>query len=366
MSPRPLPPHELCTERLELIFPRTAFDAVLSSPQAGWAVASMLYVEAVVPADGDLPADARWVRPTMLLWLSDDAYARADEGSRAAWLAAAIGPEAKRTVANLMESWGLGFDPKYGDNSRETIRGHAFPRWLDEGVLRVKPGVKTTSPLPRWALTDAFADLFDPELSEEELGKRVETFRDNHMSPTGKVKALTARRRGDKVHAVSVTLPDGTVRQLEPGEASLILKGVIEAWAPARLKDPIVVTISEPGDKIYTADATMLQRLGISIELSALLPDALLVDIGQSPPDFWIIEAVASDGPIDEDRKAALLKWAAKQRIPSHACRFLTAFGSRNAAPARRRLKDLAVGTSAWYLDEPTRELSWDEISRDR
>lgn len=362
MISRRLPSHEQCVQRLELIFPRTAFDTVLSSPQAGWAVAAMLYVEAVVPASGSLPADAKWVRPTMLLWLSDEAYARADEESRKTWLSAAIGPEAKRAVAKLMASWGLAFDPKYGDNSRETIRGHVFPRWLDEGALRVKPGVKTTSPLPRWALTDAFANLFNPDLSGKELADRIEVFRDNHMSPTGKVKALTARRRGDREHAVAVSLPDGSTRQLEPGEASLILKGVIEAWAPARLEDPVVLTISEPGDKIYTADAAFLQRLGISIDLSALLPDALLVDLGQIPPSFWIVEAVASDGPIDEDRKSALLRWAKKQRIPEDSCRFLTAFGSRNAPAAKRRLKDLAVGTFAWYLDEPTRELAWEEI----
>jgi hypothetical protein len=323
----------------------------------------MLYVDAVVPASGDLPKSASWARPTMLLWLSDGAYARADGASRAAWRAAATGPQAKNAVANLMKSWSQLSDSKYGDNSRETIRGHVFPRWLDEGAMRVKPGVKTTSPLPRWALTDAFADLFDPSLNGEALTARVEAFRENHMSPSGKVKALTARQRGSQIHAVSVALPDGTVRRLEPGEASLILKGVIEAWAPARLKDPIVLTISEPGDKIYTADATLLQQLGLSIDRSALLPDALLVDVGQSPPDFWVIEAVASDGPIDDDRKRALLRWAEKQRVPEEACHFLTAFGSRNAAPAKRRLKDLAVGTFAWYLDEPTRELAWYELS---
>ena len=82
------------------------------------------------------------------------------------------------------------------------------------------------------------------------------------MSPAGKLKALVARQRGDQVHAVDVTLPNGTVRQLEPGEASVILKGVIEQWARIRLADPVVLTISEPGDKIYAADSTTMQRLG--------------------------------------------------------------------------------------------------------
>jgi len=77
----------------------------------------------------------------------------------------------------------------------------------------------------------------------------------------------------------------------------------------------------------------------------------------------WIVEAVATDGPVTEERRRRLLEWAADQKIPAGSCRFLSAFLSRNHGAAKRRLKDLAVGTLAWYLDEPTRELSWHEIS---
>lgn len=362
MNERPLPSRKQCVDRLELVFPRAAFDTVMSNPLAGWAVAALIYVDAVVTAYGDLPEDATWARPTMVLWMSDEAYARADSGSREAWLAAAKGARAKRSVAELLASWGLRFDPRYGDNSREQVRDETFPRWSDEGAVRVKPGVKTTSPLPRWALTDVFADLFDPGLAGDLLLERVEAFREAHMSPGGKVKALIARQRGDQAHAIDVILPSGAHRQLTPGESSVILKGVVEQWAPVRLLDPVVLTISEPGDKIYTADSAVMQRLGLSIDPTTLLPDAVLVDLGLTPPDFWIVEAVASDGPIDEDRKRALLRWATQQRIPEGSCNFLTAFGSRNAGPARRRLKDLAAGTFAWYADEPTRELAWYEL----
>jgi BsuBI/PstI restriction endonuclease domain len=104
-------------------------------------------------------------------------------------------------------------------------------------------------------------------------------------------------------NAVEVHLPSGERRILESGEASLILKGVLELWARARLIDPVVLTVSEPGDKIYLADAATLSGLGLSINLSTLLPDVLMVDIGERPPTFWIIEAVASDGPVTEGRR---------------------------------------------------------------
>jgi len=363
MTFRPLPSLTQCAARLEVVFPRAAFDTVLSNPLAAAAVAAMIYIDAVVDDEGNLPPDATWARPSTCLWLSDAAYARDDAASRTAWRTAAA--RGKRHVEELLTSWGEEFRPRYADNTRETLRDETFPKWLDDGALRVRPGVKTSSSQPRWALTASFADLFDPALSDDEVWAEIDRWRDTHMSPGARLRALIAHQRDQQAHFVPVTLPNSQQRLLEPGEASVILKGVIENWAAARLSDPVVLTISEPGDKVYTADAQLLLRLGITINPSTLLPDALLVDIATDPPTFWVVEAVASDGPIDEDRRRALLRWARDQRIPEASCRFLTAFVSRNSGPARRRLKDLAVNTYAWYVDEPGRELAWYELGAD-
>ncbi|WP_443046000.1 hypothetical protein [Streptomyces sp. GQFP] len=43
----------------------------------------------------------------------------------------------------------------------------------------------------------------------------------------------------------------------------------------------------------------------------------------------------------------------------------MTAFESRNSAPARKRLKDLATGTWAWFADEPHHELAWYKVKLD-
>lgn len=200
------------------------------------------------------------------------------------------------------------------------------------------------------------------ELAGETLESAIEEWIENHLNPGDMIKAQTARARDRAQHAVIVTLPGGGSRTLEPGEASLILRGVVEQWAPARLGDPVVLTISEPGRKLLVADDAMLLAAGLSINVSLLLCDAMLVDLATKPVTFWMIEAVASDGPIDEDRKRQFLRWAEDHRIPATACRFLTAFSSRNSPSVRRRLKDLAAGTFAWFADEPHHELAWYEI----
>jgi hypothetical protein len=363
MTWRPLPEVDECARRLELLFPKSAFDSVLSNSLAAWSVAAMIYVDAVVPADGPVPNDATWARPTTVLWLSSHAYERSDAEFRANWRDAALsGNRPKDKVAAFLEEWELPFVPKYADNSRETLRDETWPKWESHGAARIRPGVLTSSSKPRWALTDDFADLFDPALTDEALEQRVDAFRDQRMEPGWRAKEVTARRREAQAHEVEVRLPDGTPRRLAPGESSLILQGVIEQWAPVRLDDPVVLTISEPGAKFVTADETTMKSLGIVLDPTKLLSDAVLVDIGASPVTFWMVEAVSSDGEIDEDRKAALLRWAKSQNIPESSCHFLSAFASRQAGSAKRRLKDLAAGTFAWYLDEPGHELAWYEL----
>lgn len=357
---KPLLPREQIQGRLLLIFPREAFDPVLSNPLAAAALAAMLYVDAVVPDSGPVPDGATWARPSLCLWMSDEIYAHDSEEERQAWRVAAL--RARKYVEALEREWEPTVTRWYADNSRETLRDETFPGWLDHGAIRHRPGVATTSSAPRWALTEGFAALFDPSLEGQALEAAIEVWRTTHMSPGDRLRISTLRDRERATHAVRVTLPDGEVRSLEPGEASVILKGVVEQWAIARLMDPVVLSISEPGDKVYLADESRLRALGITIDRSALLPDALIADIGAQPPTFWIVEAVATDGAVTEDRRRQLLRWAQEQRIAPESCRFLSAFLDRNASIAKRRLKDLAVDTFAWFAAEPTRELAWYEM----
>lgn len=359
MSFRPLISAQEARRRLELIFPRAAFDSVLSSPAAGAAVAAMVYVDAVVPAD-EGAAPVAWARPSTCTWMSDNVLRHNSDEERVAWRAAA--ERTKKAVVNLLAEWGESFEPRYADNTRENLRDETFRDWLEHGALRQRPGVPTSSGLGRWALSATFADLFDPALMGDRLDVAIDAWREANMGPGPRLRAARAADRADREHQVVVQLPGGGSRSLEPGQASLILKGVIEEWAPRRLRDPVVVTISEPGDKIFTGDAGTLRRLGIRIDLSRVLPDAVIADLGEDPVAFWVIEAVATNGPITDQRRAKLLAWAEEQGIRAAECCFLSAFISRTDAAARRRLKDLASGSFAWYADEPEHELAWYEL----
>lgn len=364
MSLRPVVDRDLCESRLKRIFPPGPFDSVLSSRQAASAVAAMIYVGAVVSDEGEFDLENVWARPSTVMWMSNPVLAHTDEADRRAWAEAASKTE--RQLIAVLNRWALAHEPWYAANSRETLRDETWPKWRSHGAARRREGVATTSSLPRWALTASFADLFDPGVTSDELTAAIAAWRETHMTPGDLLRIRYSHDLARAEYEVGVLIPGYGVRALEPGVASAIIKGVVEQWAARRLAVPVVVAISEPGAKIWTMDAAKLAAVGISVNVSDLLPDVIILDAGSKPPTFWIVEAVASDGEINEDRKAALSTWVSTQSIDPERCQFLSAFASRNSAVARKRLKDLAVDTYAWFLDEPDRELAWTDLGRAR
>jgi len=348
---------EDAVRRLRLIFPREAFDVAASNSLAGWAIASLIYVEAVADTNPQT-----WARPSTVLWQREPVLAEhGSDHDRARWRAAAA--RGASAVDALLREWGVPETRRYAENSREPLRDDTFRLWAQMGAMRQRHGIPTSSSQPRWALEPHFADLFDPAVDGDALDDAITAWREAHMDAGALLRAAIATRTAKGQHATTVTLPDGTERPLEPGVSSQILKGVIEQWAPVRLGQPIVLVISEPGAKLLVTDQLILTQLGITLDVSNLLPDALLADLATEPVTFWVIEAVATDGAITEQRKRELEQWAPAQRIRVDSLRFLTAFVSRNQPAAKRRLKDLAVGTYAWFSDEPQQELAWYALS---
>lgn len=343
-----------------MIFPQ-GFKSTLSSPISAATVAGLIWAGCVMPSDdAELDESLSYARPTTSLWMNAELLRITDKNKRREWYQAHLLGQSR--AAELQRNWGINTEQWYATNSRETVRKGIFIVGAQYGAMREGVGVKTNANSPRWIMCRSFAKLFNPMLEGKELREAIDTWTDTAMDPEQRLRALVARERESTATNVTVVLPSGEVRKLSPGESSLILKGVIEVWAEQRLREPSVLTISEPGDKKAFIDDQRLSIAGININVSDLLPDALIVDMGLRPAEFWIIEAVATGGPVDERRKERFIEWAKTQRINPQQLRFLNAFISRNDSAAKRHLMDLAVGTYAWYLDEPNRELSWSSI----
>ncbi len=355
--PALLPDRAAYKLRLEAILPASVTGTTVSCNEiAGAAAFTLMYVGAV--------GGERKARPLMVTQMdSQTAMFRGDE-DRLAWHQAA--ERGAGAIEMLTSSWGItNRQPWYAANSREGIRDETFRVWTANGALMVDESISTTSSKSRYSLSPDFAALLDPALDSSALDAAIDKWQRAHLGPTARIRAERQRAQERRRSAVVVRLPDGGSRELLVGLSSDILKGVIEDFAK-HLSQPTVLFISQSGEKVNVIDSEFLSTLRLSIDQQRLLPDALIVDLDPERDEFWFIEVVATDGPVDEDRKARLLGWAMANGLDLGKCRFLTAFPSRTSVEAKRALPVLARGTFAWFLDEPGALLSWGDLPRPR
>lgn len=50
-------------------------------------------------------------------------------------------------------------------------------------AARRREGITTSSSHPRWAFDSSFADLFEPDLTGDDLAQAIAGWRETHMTP---------------------------------------------------------------------------------------------------------------------------------------------------------------------------------------
>ncbi|WP_423227555.1 BsuBI/PstI family type II restriction endonuclease [Paenibacillus filicis] len=66
------------------------------------------------------------------------------------------------------------------------------------------------------------------------------------------------------------------------------------------LKGPAVLLISESARKIVVNDDRICSAIGFHIDVTKVLPDIIMVDLGRREPLIVFVECVATDGPISD------------------------------------------------------------------
>jgi hypothetical protein len=323
--------------RLSQVFPESFPDrALLVGKMAARVVFVFLY-------GGFLEGSNRQLRPSTIYLFTAEQARRTTLVARETWLAVAFRP---------------GFRPAgqrwYADNSRESIRDDLIRnRLVSMGLVGRKEGVPTTSSAPVYFLRASFAALFDPVLEGPALQSAIESWRNAHLSSTMlKRMALKAQgalaRQGD----VMVELPDATRIRLSAGPSTPILKALIEDYAPRWLRRPAVLWMSASDRKTQPQFVELAATVGLRFETSKLLPDLILADLGD-PASFVFCEVVATDGPVDEARKAAFLELTRGCGIADASVRFVTAYLDREAPELRKTFHRVAIGSELWFSNEP-------------
>jgi BsuBI/PstI restriction endonuclease domain/BsuBI/PstI restriction endonuclease HTH domain len=324
--------------RLPVIFPV----GMQNREHSVWEIAAktifvMLYAGAVEGRDA-------WLRPDQVTRMTDAQCKRTDDPARAEW-----------ARASMAASKGEAPSRWYAVNTRESIRDDTIRYALiQNGAVIERPGLPTTSPAGRYALQAAFAELLDPALDEATFAARADVWRDRHLNAGALARIAIMRKRavaeGDYL---LVTFPNGETRHMTPGKSADITKAVIEVFAPRFLAKPGVIFLSESDAKVVARDDDLARAIGLEIPRDRSLPDAVLVDLGPTHPKLVFVEVVATDGPVNEARKASLLEIAAKAKFTKQHIAFVTAFLDRDDPPFRKTVGSLAWGSYAWFASEP-------------
>ena len=227
--------------RLRLIFPDGVPDRSFLVREA---TARTIFVALYV---GAIDGSERWIAPRHVVRMSDAQAEQRDEAARLAYHSAMNRTKSPSPPGR----W-------YADNTREPLRDEVIRQGLvPANAMIERGGLPSTSPLGRYALRQAFAELFDPELSGAKLEQAAEEWRSHNLSAAA--LARTALVRTGAITAsgnIAIHFPAGPSIILPPGPSQRIMKAVIEVFAPAFLGDPV-----SPGSATARASGRFAMRL---------------------------------------------------------------------------------------------------------
>lgn len=333
---------DLIAGRLPLIFPEgTPNRTYCVRELAASTVFAALYIGAV-------EGSGRFLGPVHVYRMTREQAALADDTDREAYAATVM----RKNGVVAGTRW-------YADNTREPIRDETLRDGLVAiGAVLRRDDLPTTSGQPRYALKSDFAALFDPALEGEALEAAIAAFHERHLSK-GALARVTIMRAGAAAGkaGVRVTFPNGETRLLAPGPSSIITQAVIEVFAKRFLTSPAVLWLSESGNKVVVRDDAIANAIGLKIEADKNLPDLILADLGHKEPLILFVEVVATDGAITDRRREAIYSVTDAAGFDRKQIAFLTAYQDRQSAGFKKTVAQLAWGSFAWFVSEPTQLL---------
>lgn len=332
-----LPQIEEIQIRLKEIFPREIdVNGYIIREIGAKTVFAMLYCFCI---DGH-----NWIRPATITCMTDEQAAIQDINSRKLWLEVNQGNNAPRDIPGR---W-------YKPNTREPIRDETLREMVRLNAVIERPALPTTSPLPRYSLQNQFAALFNPDLQGEDLAASINKWQKEFFSAPALARTVLSKSLvTSNSDGVLILLPNGETRKLASGPSSELAKAVVEQFTKNFMKEPAVVLISESARKLLLKDDELCRAIGFNVDVSSVLPDLILADLGTEHPIIIFVEIVASDGPVNDRRKQELIGMARAANYSDSDCAYITVFKDRADQTSRKLVPSVAWGTFIWYASEP-------------
>lgn len=265
--------------------------------------------------------------------------ALADIGPRTPW---------KKTARPMVRIWDImafmreRYGKDYAANSRETIRRQTIHQFEQARMVNRNPDDPTrptNSGKTVYQLTGEVMPLlkaYRTPAFEKELKSLITRFS----------SLQEAYRRSREGLRVPLTLPDGSVVYLSPGEHNVLQVAILEQLGPRFAPGAAVLYVGDTALKHVVYEAAELKKIGVSITPHDKLPDAVLY--ASKKNWLYLIEAVTSHGPVSPKRYRELEKMLAHCTA---ARVYITAFLS--IQDFRKYATDIAWETEVWIADNP-------------
>jgi hypothetical protein len=146
---------------------------------------------------------------------------------------------------------------------------------------------------------------------------------------------------------LAVKLGKGETIRLSPGAHSVLIKAIIEEFAPRFVPGGVLIYAGDTGEKWGYFDKELLGKMGVVVGGHGKMPDVVLY----YPEREWLllVESVTSHGPVDGKRHDELGRLFGSSK-PGLV--YVTAFPSR--VVMSRYLGEIAWETEVWCADAPS------------
>lgn len=235
------------------------------------------------------------------------------------------------------------YQKPYAENSRESFRKETLHQFVAAGLALQNPDQPSRSPnSPKWCYQIApQAEKLLTSFNTPKWGKTLEAYLRKAGSLARKYKA--AREQA----MIPCSMPDGSVVNISPGSHSVLIRDIIQEFAPRFAPGSKILYLGDTGNKGVVHDEAFLQRLGVNVHERGKMPDAILYR--EEKGWLYLIECVTSVGPMDGKRHQELTALFGKAKA---GLVFVSAFPNRRLMA--RFLTKIAWETEVWCSDDRT------------
>lgn len=246
-------------------------------------------------------------------------------------------------IVDIMEWMRTKFKKDYAPNSRETIRRQTIHQFEQARLIDRnpdKPSRPTNSGGTAYQLTQEAAAVLQTFGRGQAYKDACTAFVSSH----GELSDRYAKTRN--LNKVPVTLPDGSMVVLSPGQHNELQCKVVQEFASRFAPGAKLVYLGDTANKRLLVDTETLSRLAIPELNHDKLPDVVLVDWARN----WLllIEAVTSHGPISAKRHAELEEMLSDCPLGRV---YVTAF--LDISTFKQYVSDIVWESEVWIADCP-------------